>query len=66
MAISKPTVYSEAMRLARYAVKDAIEHNRLKISHFTTKQINEAARLLIHLDPYYHLRALYNIERMCW
>jgi hypothetical protein len=44
-------VNTEAMRIARNRVKDAIKASGNRISHYTAKQISEAAKGLIEADP---------------
>jgi hypothetical protein len=44
-------VNTEAMRIARNRVKDAIKASGKRISHYTAKDISAAAKSLIEADP---------------
>lgn len=44
-------VMTEAMRLARNLVKDAMKANKIKISHVKASEITAAAKALIESDP---------------
>lgn len=44
-------VMTEAMRLARNLVKDAIKANSIKISHVKASEITSAAKALLEQDP---------------
>lgn len=44
-------VMTEAMRLARNLVKDAMKANKIKISHVKASEITAAAKALIEADP---------------
>jgi hypothetical protein len=44
-------VMTEAMRLARNLVKDAMKANKIKISHVKASEITTAAKALIESDP---------------
>lgn len=44
-------VMTEAMRLARNLVKDAMKANKIKISHVKASEITVAAKALIESDP---------------
>lgn len=44
-------VMTEAMRLARNLVKDAMKANKIKISHVKASEITTAAKALIEADP---------------
>ena len=44
-------VMTEAMRLARNLVKDAMKANKIKISHVKASEITSAAKALLEQDP---------------
>lgn len=55
-------VNTEAMRLARLAVKDTIKQNGGKVSHYDASEITKAAKELIASDDSYVEQAKTNIE----
>jgi hypothetical protein len=52
---------TEAMRLARLAVKDTIKANGGKVSHYDASEITKAAKELIAADPSYLEQAKANL-----
>lgn len=48
---SSGAVMTEAMRLARNLVKDAMKANKIKISHVKASEITTAAKALLENDP---------------
>lgn len=55
-------VNTEAMRLARIAVKDTIKANGGKVSHYDASEITKAAKELVAADPSYVEQAKVNLE----
>ena len=55
-------VMTEAMRLARNLVKDAMKLNKIKISHVKASEITAAAKALIESDPSIVETAKANLE----
>jgi hypothetical protein len=55
-------VMTEAMRLARNLVKDAMKANKIKISHVKASEITSAARALIESDPSIVTKAEENLK----
>ena len=55
-------VMTEAMRLARNLVKDAMKANKIKISHVKASEITAAAKELIESDPSIVTKAEENLK----
>ena len=55
-------VMTEAMRLARNLVKDAMKANKIKISHVKASEITSAAKALIESDPSIVVKAEENLK----